>query len=200
MPQSNPRVPLVDLAPQPVNGRRMCVALRRRLSTTCCNTSTACCNKRSSPRVTMRSEHAVGVHQSRRPPKAKPSPGRSTVRLVPAQMWAESRRRCGPSPGADVGRVPAQMWTESRHRCGPSPGAVGRADSCLSCSSKSVDETLNEELSASDSCTVSHTPHCSSLLGPHRGVLGVLTPGHFRPTPARYRTPHGRFRVASNPL
>ena len=34
-----------------------------------------------------------------------------------------SRRRCGPSPGADVGRVPAQMWAESRRRCGPSPGA-----------------------------------------------------------------------------
>jgi hypothetical protein len=35
----------------------------------------------------------------------------------PAQMWGESRRRCGPSPGADVGRVPAQMWGESRRRC-----------------------------------------------------------------------------------
>jgi hypothetical protein len=31
-------------------------------------------------------------------------------RVVPARMWAESRRRCGPSPGADVGRVPARMW------------------------------------------------------------------------------------------
>jgi hypothetical protein len=42
-------------------------------------------------------------------------------------MWAESRRGCGPSPGADVGRVPARMWAESRRGCCPSPSAdVGR--------------------------------------------------------------------------
>jgi hypothetical protein len=40
---------------------------------------------------------------------------RGDVGRVPAQMWAESRRRCGPSPGADV--------AESRRRCGPSRGA-----------------------------------------------------------------------------
>ncbi len=39
------------------------------------------------------------------------------------QVWAESRCRCGPSPGADVGRVPMQMWAESRCRCGPGPSA-----------------------------------------------------------------------------
>ena len=32
------------------------------------------------------------------------------VDAVPAQMWAQSRRRCGRSPSADVGAVPAQMW------------------------------------------------------------------------------------------
>jgi hypothetical protein len=45
------------------------------------------------------------------------SPG-ADVGRVEAQMWAESRRRCGPSRGADVGRVAAQMWAESRRRCG----------------------------------------------------------------------------------
>ena len=32
---------------------------------------------------------------------------------------AESRGRCGPSPGDDVGRVPGPMWAEARGRCGP---------------------------------------------------------------------------------
>ncbi len=49
------------------------------------------------------------------------SPG-ADVGAVPAQMWAQSRRRCGRSPGADVGGVPAQMWAQlwaqSRRRCG----------------------------------------------------------------------------------
>jgi hypothetical protein len=47
------------------------------------------------------------------------------------QMWAQSRRRCGRSPGADVGAVPAQyvgaareqMWGQPGSRCGGSPGA-----------------------------------------------------------------------------
>ena len=50
----------------------------------------------------------------------------SSLRLtaaVPAQMWAKSWRRCGHSPGADVGKVPAQMWAKSRRRCGQSRGA-----------------------------------------------------------------------------
>ena len=34
---------------------------------------------------------------------------------------AQSRRRCGPSRGADVGRVAAQMWAQSRRRCGRVP-------------------------------------------------------------------------------
>ncbi len=45
---------------------------------------------------------------------------------------AKSRRRCGRSGsgklwcGGGVGRIPAQMWAESRCRCGPSSGAGSR--------------------------------------------------------------------------
>ena len=54
---------------------------------------------------------------------------------VPPQMWAQSRRICGrspgadvgPGPGADVGAVPAQMW--ARWRAGV---ASSRDDSFVS--------------------------------------------------------------------
>ncbi len=45
---------------------------------------------------------------------------------VPARMWAESRRGCGPSPGVDWGLVPARM----RPRHGPSAD-VGRVPARL---------------------------------------------------------------------
>jgi hypothetical protein len=40
---------------------------------------------------------------------------------VPAQMWAQSRRRSGPSPGADAGPVPAQ-------NSGPVPAQMWRSN------------------------------------------------------------------------
>jgi hypothetical protein len=54
----------------------------------------------------------------------------STVRSASSNA-PESRRGCGPSRGADVGRVAVRMWAGSRRRCeaesrrryGPSPGA-----------------------------------------------------------------------------
>jgi hypothetical protein len=45
------------------------------------------------------------------------TPVRRCVR-VPCADARESRRRWGPSPGADGGGVPAQMGAESRRRCG----------------------------------------------------------------------------------
>ena len=48
------------------------------------------------------------------------------TRTAAPTRTCESRRRCGPSPAADVGRVSAQMRAESRRRCEPSPGGVRR--------------------------------------------------------------------------
>ena len=45
-------------------------------------------------------------------------------------MWPESRRMMWAEPRHKRGRVPAPMWAESRRRCGPSPGAdVARLNS-----------------------------------------------------------------------
>ena len=46
-------------------------------------------------------------------------PSFSSKKFVPS---CESRRRCGPSRGADVGRVAAQMWAESRRRSATAMG------------------------------------------------------------------------------
>jgi hypothetical protein len=62
----------------------------------------------------------------------KPGFCRPRVRNASAHSrpCAKSRRRCGPSPGADVREVPAQMWTKSPRRCAPSPAAVAILGPC----------------------------------------------------------------------
>ena len=75
--------------------------------------------------------------RSRCGPVAAAVPAQMWVR--PGADVGESRRRCGRvpaqmwvGPGADVGPVPAQMWAQSRRRCGPNLIACGfTADGCL---------------------------------------------------------------------
>ncbi len=59
---------------------------------------------------------------------------RADVGPVPAQMWGQSRRRCGASSGADVGPVPAQMWAG----WGPGVRLSGERRSRLTAAQKSA--------------------------------------------------------------